>query len=446
MRHIDGHCHFFNIRYAFREAIEVLWHSFVGIYPYDGRKRHTTTLPPFIEQDFSELLKHVASLVGASTRSARRQYNYEQKKYQKSSLGEDGEELVTVPLMMDIYYIYDKDYADIEIESELVEGDQIPPEQQKQFLLIADTAKKDVLTEISHLGYDDIAEKEDIDSALQDIIEEFLEEPFEESIKERGKHKYRLSRGYRKHMEELERLAKRHPETVIPFLAVDPRRYGFMDLVRAKVGKDKPFKGIKLYPALGYLPSHPQLIELYEFCIKHDVPITLHALKVGLPSFAKSIYVQDKYGNNHWYYKSEDNLFEPCEYFGAPKNWQKVLENYDKLRLNFGHFGGCDSFIGAVLAKEEIKDNWAKQIIDLMEDFENVYADFSYCTSEHAVNRVGRLVMTYPIVAKRAFFGTDYIMIMTEPSLEGGLEEYFNHFRGLPREMVWDNARAFLGL
>lgn len=44
---------------------------------------------------------------------------------------------------------------------------------------------------------------------------------------------------------------------ILAFEAVDPRRPGIFELVREKVGPGKTFAGVKLYPSLGYLPTHP---------------------------------------------------------------------------------------------------------------------------------------------------------------------------------------------
>ena len=76
-----------------------------------------------------------------------------------------------------------------------------------------------------------------------------------------------LSPGYKKHMLELEELSNNYPGKVFPFLAVDPRRIGIMKLIDLKVNKGIGiFKGIKIYPPLGYLPTHPNLEPVFEYC------------------------------------------------------------------------------------------------------------------------------------------------------------------------------------
>jgi len=102
-----------------------------------------------------------------------------------------------------------------------------------------------------------------------------------------------LSPGYKKHMLELEELAKKYPGKVFPFLAIDPRRMGTMKLIEMKVNKGKGiFKGIKIYPPLGYLPTHPNLAPVFDYCVQYDIPITLHCSPGGINNFRKKNYIR----------------------------------------------------------------------------------------------------------------------------------------------------------
>ncbi len=261
MKHVDGHCHFFNIKYAFREALDILWDRFLGRYPHDGRKKKRELLALVREDEKTGLIKYIASLANAAVRSCNEQYVFEQDKYKESNLGSNSGEIVTVPLMMDIYYIFDKDDTVTEKfapEARSDEEEKISAEQQEQFLSVIESLKDDILTEVSNIGYDEIAapnqETSGIDLEqkiiikLQEAIDEFIGEMSMDLVHDMGTAGYRLSWGYKKHMKELEDLLEQHKETVIPFLAVDPRRYNIIELVREKVGWDKPFKGIKFRP------------------------------------------------------------------------------------------------------------------------------------------------------------------------------------------------------
>ena len=460
MKHVDGHCHFFNIQYAFREALKILWDFFLERYPHDGRKKRK--LLAFVREDEKMgLIKYIASLANAAARSCEEQYDFEQKKYKESQLGSNSDQIVTVPLMMDIYYIFDKDDTVTKKSAPGVstdEDEQIFAEQQEQFLSVAESLKDDVLTEVSKIGYDEIAAlnqeisgkdlEQKIKTKLQVALDDFIGEISADLAHDKGRVGYRLSWGYKKHMEELKDLSEQHRETVIPFLAVDPRRYNIIELVREKVGPDKPFKGIKLYPALGYLPAHPNLFPVYDFCVEFDIPITLHASPGGLPSLTGSIYVKSKGAGNTWFsWDIKTDPLAPCRYFGEPKHWREVLDaEQGRYRVSaLMRYNSSVDTLQDALNKELPPENWTGQIIDLMEDFNNVYSDLSYCTDPKIVELAIQLVHKYPVVAERGIFGTDYIMIMKERDL-GGLKNYFDHFEGLPNQMFFDNGRRFLGL
>ncbi len=83
-------------------------------------------------------------------------------------------------------------------------------------------------------------------------------------------------------IQEIIEIKKNNRKTVYPFLAVDPRRKGIFDLVKQSVGKNRNFHGIKVYPALGYLPSHPDLMKVFSYYADKDIPVTAHCSRGGV--------------------------------------------------------------------------------------------------------------------------------------------------------------------
>ena len=59
------------------------------------------------------------------------------------------------------------------------------------------------------------------------------------------------------------------------------------------------FKDIKIYPPLGYLPTHPNFCEIFEYCSRHNIPITLHCPEGGMQNFRIENYVTSWEGNDH---------------------------------------------------------------------------------------------------------------------------------------------------
>ncbi len=118
--------------------------------------------------------------------------------------------------------------------------------------------------------------------------------------------------------------------------------------------------GIKLYPPLGFNP-HPDKLpqkyrDFYQWCCDRDIPVTAHCQK---GSYEIGSTQQALFRNTH------------------PRNWEKILRKYPKLRLNLAHMGGEDQFDNLFYGRFLEKDSWTYKIIRLLKDYENTYADIS---------------------------------------------------------------------
>ena len=82
---------------------------------------------------------------------------------------------------------------------------------------------------------------------------------------------------YYDQIDNMKKLKKEFPLTLLPFIAIDPNRdyvkdkknkdeYGYREIFLEAFSKENSFFGIKIYPSLGYLPSDPRLMEIYEIC------------------------------------------------------------------------------------------------------------------------------------------------------------------------------------
>lgn len=170
------------------------------------------------------------------------------------------------------------------------------------------------------------------------------------------------------------------------------------------------FIGIKVYPPLGFNPWPDERWEksadeemrkvrcLYEFCVKHAIPITAHCSPGG--------FLVDKR------YKE----------FSDPKKWENVLREYPSLRLNLAHFGGAgegrwrDTIIGMILSRE----------------YEHLYADISYqgvnSSSYDALRRRIEAVedpLDRQRLMERIIFGSDFMINLQDI---GSYSEYLRYF------------------
>lgn len=139
------------------------------------------------------------------------------------------------------------------------------------------------------------------------------------------------------------------------------------------------FKGIKIYPALGYYPFDEDLLPLWAYCCQHNIPITTHCIKGTIfyrgllknawkshPVFEEEngIKLNISQSSN---YDQQINFTHPLNYlvllepklldiflhgcsketqeiFGYDTTTKKSVRNLSNLKINFAHYGGEDQW------------------------------------------------------------------------------------------------------
>lgn len=187
-----------------------------------------------------------------------------------------------------------------------------------------------------------------------------------------------------------------YPGAVLPFFMVNPVRPTHFQLMQNAI-ENLGFWGVKLYPSLGYQVASDEMFQVYKYCEKNGIPVLSHTTTGGF------------------------NKNKQTAWLASPEHWEKVLKEFKKLKICFGHFGGDEALI-----QENIpKDSWTQIIIDLMNDFEGVYADISYHSSPilgdkdagvsretarvNYISNIKQLLKSSP-TSNRILFGTDYWM------------------------------------
>lgn len=436
----DTHCHLFNGSYLFDELRE-MWHAMrVETYPFakpgvslEESTQPTTTISVSYKTIF-EIIKHFYNIGRALVTNYETQYNYIKSELE-TNLG-NGKNAIIVPQMMDVFYMYA--YSDKK-EPHNNTTEKTPDISQVKFVAEAASSKdidnsiKELLNELQEKYPMENQNGEDIEQIEKGIKNIFEPIPEKNNMLESSDGVF-LTNGYKKHMEELEELKKRHTDNVFPFLAVDPRRPGIVKYAEEKVGKDKPFHGIKLYTRLGYLPDSDELSSLFEFCSKdeNDIPITVHCSNSGFPL-------------NGWKFP----LPKPHVDFADPGEWESVLEKYPKLRINFAHFAS-----GHPSESSEALLGWRNKIVEFMDNYPNVYADLAYLNDEVTLKDISELMNKNNTVSDRLMFGTDYVMILLDPNVSGNLfkssfDEYIELFKKVfdknqLKKLITDNPAKFL--
>jgi predicted TIM-barrel fold metal-dependent hydrolase len=437
---MDAHCHVFNVDYLVSEASQIMYDMLRGAYPMAEKERREG-----LSQGKARKLS-IAGRAGAPDQGVQRfiQWALETldagfdsekgnadfiRKTGKSSFKVD--DFGLMPLMMDIYYMYapplgsesvaealpgfsgsggQEEESDAEKERNLgAFRDALANlvTERRQSLVALSSGAREARARVASLpGVDEIVEKLSARVAQRERIPD--EERYEGLY---------LTKGFKRQLKGILELSASMPGRVFPFFALDPRRPGAVQAVLSGkvVSRDGPFYGVKLYPRLGYHPLCRELEPVYAYCAQNGLPITSHTSYKGFPDWAM------EYAD-----------------FGNPLNWERVVKDYPRLKIDLAHFGDRTG-----------TGEWRKTIARLIKENKNVYSDLSCYTHESDIDLVVNAFFSDEKVRRRTLFGSDFdVMYFTNPG-EITLPDYYDVFlRKLGAEtmtlMARDNPASFL--
>lgn len=235
---------------------------------------------------------------------------------------------------------------------------------------------------------------------------------------------------YLTQISDMKNLRDQFPDKLLPFVALDPNNPDVDKIFLNAFSEECKFFGIKIYPSLGYLPSNPKLMKIYEVCMAKRIPVTAHCGGATVHSsyrYLKNIAGYRLDQNNNLVHFTEDRCFltrfSYANYFNHPKNWEPVLHRFPELKLNLAHFGSDNEWEKLLNGKN---NTWVSRIMDLMTRHDNVYADFSYNISDHKILELLRKkIESNRLIAERTLYGSDYYMVVI-----GG------HFRSIKMDFI----------
>jgi len=242
---------------------------------------------------------------------------------------------------------------------------------------------------------------------------------------------------------------------ILPFLSVDPRKAikrGNNNLYKLFLNAFSPdennnkFFGIKVYPALGYLPSDVSLWPIYEVCEAKNIPVVTHC---GGSIIRSNENDYDLHGyqivNNEVvslkYHLYIPNGSERASFLNHPKHWEVVLKRFPKLKLNLGHFGGIDHWINL----EKTGRDESIETINRLMAYENVYADLSYNIVDNKFYNVFfENFDTNITIQNKTMFGSDYWMAISAGDFKQNQAEFIQ-LCGLRKDKIFrENPMKFL--
>lgn len=251
---------------------------------------------------------------------------------------------------------------------------------------------------------------------------------------------------------ELVKLTEEFPDRIIPFIAVDPNREGLLDSVKQLV-EEHNFRGIKIYPPLGFYPFDERLNPVYSYAQANNIPVMAHCSRGGIYARKKISEEMRKHPQTGKLNTAKDkDVFSDC--YADPDNYKSVLTKFPELRICLAHFGGTkdwDTFLYPHLIKEENNGvSWFSKILDMIRsgDYPNLYTDVSYTIleDEHYMH-VLKVILSNPAVLKKTLFGSDFYMVEQEKMEERKLVIKLRSILGEDffKTIAEENPVAYLG-
>jgi len=221
-----------------------------------------------------------------------------------------------------------------------------------------------------------------------------------------------VPRQYIEQLQELGQLKIKYPE-VIPFVHIDPRRSDYMDILKRCI-EEWGFRGVKIYPPLGYFPYDERMYPVYAYCQQHNLPIITHCSpfnpvhfkgkKKELKKLLKKSRIKiDTRGMSRK---------EMCSKFTHPLNWEYVMADFPDLKICLGHFGSSH-YWKEFLDNPGGKDNWFLIIKEMLEKHPNLYSDISFTLSEQTFFPLLKVLLQDAALKPKILFGSDYYMVET---------------------------------
>lgn len=229
-------------------------------------------------------------------------------------------------------------------------------------------------------------------------------------------------RGFLHQLQDLTAIRDKYPDRLFPFICADPRRKDDLPGLVTHYIEKQGFKGIKLYPALGYFPDDPYLFPVYEYAEKYQIPITAHCIPKNPNHFRGKISDADKRKALEvpgFFVKDAKKNYDFAMYYNHPYWWGKVLEEFPNLKINLAHFGGngeWDRYLDDPFSKKRENKSWYYIIRKLIEDkrYPNVYADISFTVFDGNLFPVLKSLLKQPETRNNVLFGSDFYMLQKD--------------------------------
>ena len=256
----------------------------------------------------------------------------------------------------------------------------------------------------------------------------------------------RVPQPYEEQLAELRALYERpeYRDVLIPFIAVDPRRRDLEQLVRRYVD-EHGFRGIKIYPPLGYYPFDERLDAVWAFAEERQIPVMTHCSRGGVYTRSRITESMRHHPLTGAYIRGGPKDFTDA--YSDPDNYRPVLAKHPNLRLCLGHYGGGSEWHDWLRKPWPLPEpqSWLGKISDLIRAYPNVYTDIAYTACDSAYYPLIKVLLETEVIGDRILYGSDYYMVqmdVSERAFSIGLRGYLGTDNFMRLASV--NAESFL--
>lgn len=397
MNRYDCHCHIFNITTVGWKAITEQLNDAINLLKEQSQAKSNVKSNTFTKSDkrLKDKIAKLAELIRIFTQDSEKILDMLDKHYNR--------EYILFPLMFDGDYLLDSyDEENIIQLKSLIDnaGKKLRGKSQ------IDTPEISIGQRLALIGTED-----------SKTVLNFLKK-----LSTQGSiDKFNIKKdGFNIQLEQIEKIVAnpKYAGRIYPFLGVDPRRKGILDLVKAKVGAGKVFAGIKVYPPNGFSPMHKLLVgkdSIFEYCSKNNIPVISHCSFGGFATPAMEIdlngmIIPDGKSNPvEWNKKYSFKtglksgfgkmVQERAAVLNHPKIWNEVLKRYPNLILVLAHFGSGS-------------DEWQDKIKEMMKTYSGLYTDVSCMSDKRTLLRVKLIAQSNPEIGNKFLYGSDYFLDM----------------------------------
>jgi uncharacterized protein len=204
-------------------------------------------------------------------------------------------------------------------------------------------------------------------------------------------------------------------EVMLPFVAADPRRRDVLQLVRTYIEVYR-FRGIKMYPALGFYPFDERLDGVWKYAEDNQIPVLVHASRGGVFGRLKITEAMRKHPLTGK--RIEGGPKDFTDAYSDPDNYREVLKKYPNVKLCLAHWGGGSEWKEYLSSRWPApqEESWLSKVSNMMRDYPNVYTDVAYTACDKAFHPLMKVLIETPELRNRIMYGSDYYMVQMDAS------------------------------